>query len=62
MWLHVNNCCKGAVACLYHEGGITGIMFYHQTGGPIIITGWACKWEAYNWDIKVVQSHGYCAA
>ena len=26
VWLHVNNCCTGAVACLYQEaeGGITG--------------------------------------
>ena len=24
---------------IYKEGGITGIMFCHQTGGPI--TGWA---------------------
>ena len=41
MWLHVNNCCKGAVACLYQEGGISGIMFCDQTGGPI--TWWAHK-------------------
>ena len=45
MWLQVNNCCKGAVACsVYHEGVITGIMFCHlvrmyQTGVPT--TGWA---------------------
>ena len=37
IWLHINNCCKGVVACLCQEGGITG-MFCHQTGGPII--GW----------------------
>ena len=24
-----------AVACTYEDGGITGIMFCHQTGGPI---------------------------
>ena len=41
-WLHVNNCCKGAVACLYQEGGITGMMFCHQTSGPK--TGWAYKY------------------
>ena len=35
VWFHVNNCCKGAVACLYQEGGITRIMFCYQTGGPI---------------------------
>ena len=35
MWLRANNCCKGAVACLYEEAGIAGIMFCHQTGGPI---------------------------
>ena len=35
MWLHVTNCRKGAVAYLYRELGITGIMFCHQTGGPI---------------------------
>ena len=40
MWLHVNNCCKVAVACLYKDEGITGIiMFCHQPGGPI--TEWA---------------------
>ena len=37
MWLHVNNCGKGALTCLYHEGGKTGIMFCHQTGGPITV-------------------------
>ena len=42
VWLHVNNCCQVVVACLYQEGGITGIIFCHQTGGPI--TGWAYKW------------------
>ena len=36
VWLHGNNCCKGAVTCLYQEGGTTGIMLCHQTG-------------AYNW-------------
>ena len=39
VWLHVNNHCKGTVACLYQEGSTTGIMFCHKTGGPI--TGWA---------------------
>ena len=43
VWLHVNNCCKGAVACLHQERGITGIMFCHQTGGPM--TRWAYKRE-----------------
>ena len=43
VWLHVNNCSKGAVACLYQEGGTTGITFCHQTDGPI--TGWAYKRE-----------------
>ena len=37
----LNSCCKGAVACLYHEEDITGIMFCHQTGGPI--AGWTYK-------------------
>ena len=32
MCLHASNCCKGAVASLYREGGITGIMFDFQTG------------------------------
>ena len=41
--LHVNNCYKGAVACLYQEGGITGIMFCYQTSRPI--TGWAYQRE-----------------
>ena len=27
------------VACLYQEGDITGMIFCHQTSGPI--TGWA---------------------
>ena len=27
VWLHVNNRCKGAVACLLQEGSIAGIMF-----------------------------------
>ena len=31
MWRHVKNYAKGAVACLHQEGGITGIMFGHQT-------------------------------
>ena len=30
VWLHVNNCFKGAVACLYQV-----IMLGHQTGGSI---------------------------
>ena len=42
-WLQLNNCCKGAVAYLYKEEGTTGIMFYHQTGGPI--TGWVYMGE-----------------
>ena len=33
MRLHVNNCCQGAVACLYQEGGIYGIRFCDQTDG-----------------------------
>ena len=41
MWPHANNCCKGAVACSYQELGNTGIMFCHQTGGPI--TEWPYK-------------------
>ena len=41
VWLHVNNCHKGAVAYLYQEVGRTGIMSCHQTSGPI--TGWAYK-------------------
>ena len=43
VWLHVNSCCKGAVACLYQQGGITGKMLCHLTGGPR--TGWAYKRE-----------------
>ena len=47
VWLNVNTWCKGAVACLYQGGGgkrgVTGIMFCHQTGGPV--TGWAYKRE-----------------
>ena len=39
---------KGTVACLYQEGGITGIMFCYQTGGPI--TGWVYKCEGYSRD------------
>ena len=35
VWLHVNNYRKGDVACLNQEGGITGIMFCHQTSGSI---------------------------
>ena len=38
VWLHENNCCKGVVACLYQERGITAIMFCHQTGEPITLT------------------------
>ena len=38
-WLHVNNRCIGDVACLYQEGGTTGIMFCHQPGGLISGTG-----------------------
>ena len=49
MWIHVNNCRKGAVACLYQEGGITGIMFYHQLGELI-------SWRAYNRDFTVALS------
>ena len=30
---------------LIPTGGITGIMFCHQTGGPI--TGWNISWKAY---------------
>ena len=36
VWLHVNNCCKGAVACLYQEGAITGITFCYPTGGLLV--------------------------
>ena len=43
MWLHVNNCCKGAVPYLDNEGGTTGLTFCHQTGGPT--TEWAYKRE-----------------
>ena len=43
VWLHENNFCKGHVTCLYREGGIIGIMFCHQTGGPITV--WAYKRE-----------------
>ena len=43
VWLHVNNCCKGAVICLYQDGGITGKMYCHQYSGPII--GWGYKRE-----------------
>ena len=51
-WLHVNNCRKGTVVCLYQEGGITGILFCHQTGGPI--TGWVYVIRrAYNRDFMV---------
>ena len=28
-------CCKGTIACLYNEGGVTRIMLSHQTSGPI---------------------------
>ena len=35
VWFHVNNCCKGAIACLYQRGAVFGIVFGHQTGGPI---------------------------
>ena len=41
VWLHIHNCCKGAVACLYQEGGMTGIMFYHLK--LVGLTGWAYK-------------------
>ena len=51
VWLHVNNCCKGARACLYQEGDITGIMFCHQNVG--LISG-----RAYNWDFKVCANSG----
>ena len=52
MWLHVNNYCKGAEACLYQEGGITGnIMFCHETSGPLI--GWAYKRGSYNQNFTV---------
>ena len=34
VWLHVNNCCEGAVACLYQEGGINVL---------------SPNWWAYNW-------------
>ena len=57
MWLHVNNCCKGAVACLYQEGGTTGIMFCHETGRPI--TGWdftVCKLRMKGLRIKDPRS------
>ena len=40
---HVNNCFKGAVACLYQGGVITRIMFCHQTGEPI--TWWTYQQE-----------------
>ena len=43
VWLHVNNYCKGAVTCVHQKGGISGIMFCHQTSGPI--SGGAYKWE-----------------
>ena len=52
MWRHVKNYAKGAVACLHQEGGITGIMFSHQTAGPI--TGWAYSGRAYNRDFTGV--------
>ena len=43
VWFYVNNHRKGAVACLYQERGVTGILFCHQSGGPI--TGWAYSRE-----------------
>ena len=52
MWLHVNNCCKGAMACLCKEGGITGIMFCRQTGGPIEV-GELVSGRAYNRDFTI---------
>ena len=53
MWLHVNNRCKGAAVC-FHQGGITGIMSCHQTGGPIDcdISG-----RAYNRDFTVFDKY-----
>ena len=39
MWFLVSNFYKGAVAYLYQEGAVTGIMFCHQTNGTI--PGWA---------------------
>ena len=49
-WLHVSNCCKGN-CLIYQEGGIIGILFCHQTGGPII--GWVnVIRRAYNWDFN----------
>ena len=54
MWLHVNNCCKEIVACLYLEGGTTGIMFCHQTDGAII--AWA-----YNRGTKRLVSVNICS-
>ena len=37
VWLHVNNCCKGAVACLYQEGGYN----WNNVLSP--------DWWNYNW-------------
>ena len=35
---------KGAVACLYQEGAITGIMYrYQNIHGPV--PRWTYKWE-----------------
>ena len=53
MWRHVNSCYR-AVACLYQEGGLTGITFCHQTGGPK--TGWD-----YTQDFMVCEVFYYMA-
>ena len=64
VWVHGNNCCKGAVTILYQEGFTTGITFCHQTGGPI--TGWAYSAEGlitgilqwadgkFKWEKKII--------
>ena len=43
---HTIFCRKGAVACLYQEGGMTAIMFHHQTGQLMCM-------RAYNQDFMV---------
>lgn len=40
VWFRSNNGRKGAVACSYHEGGITEVMFCHQNSAcPIKLGG-----------------------
>ena len=41
------------VLCLYQERSTTGIIFCHQTGGPI--TRWAIRGRAYFRDLRLCR-------